>query len=48
MNRKFCGNTINAIAKTLKIKPKDFGVKITSIDIENQYGETTDRFDDEY
>ena len=23
-------------------------VKITSIDIENQYGETTDRFDDEY
>ena len=23
-------------------------VKITSIDIENQYGETTDRFEDEY
>ncbi len=23
-------------------------VTITSIDIENQYGETTDRFDDEY
>ena len=23
-------------------------VKITSVDIENQYGETTDRFEDEY
>tara|TARA_R110002012_G_scaffold255617_2_gene435660 strand:+ start:205 stop:465 length:261 start_codon:yes stop_codon:yes gene_type:complete len=30
-----------------KKKPEDVDVKTVSIDVENQYGETTDRFDDE-
>ena len=30
-----------------KKNPNKVDIKITSIDIENQYGETTDRFDDE-
>jgi len=31
-----------------KKNPNKVDIKITSIDVENQYGETTDKFDDEY
>ena len=30
-----------------KKNPNKVDIKITNIDVENQYGETTDRFDDE-
>jgi len=39
---------IDRICYINKKNLKKVDVKITSIDIENQYGETTDRFDDEY
>ena len=39
---------IDRICYINKKNPNKVDVKITSVDIENQYGETTDRFDDEY
>ncbi len=39
---------INRICYVNKRKPQNVEVKILDVDIENQYGETTDRFDDEY
>ena len=39
---------IDRICYINKKNPNKVNVTITSIDIENQYGETTDRFDDEY
>ena len=39
---------IDRICYINKKNPNKVDVTITSIDIENQYGETTDRFDDEY
>ena len=39
---------IDRICYINKRKPERVEVKITNIDIENQYGETVDRFDDEY
>jgi hypothetical protein len=39
---------IDRICYINKKNPNKVDIKITNIDIENQYGETTDRFDDEY
>lgn len=39
---------INRICYVNKRIPQNVEVKILDVDIENQYGETTDRFDDEY
>ena len=39
---------IDRICYINKKNPNKVDVIITSVDIENQYGETTDRFDDEY
>tara|TARA_R100000781_G_scaffold72611_2_gene45389 strand:+ start:1277 stop:1537 length:261 start_codon:yes stop_codon:yes gene_type:complete len=39
---------IDRICYINKKKPDQVSISITKIDIENQYGETTDRFDDEY
>jgi hypothetical protein len=39
---------IDRICYTNKRKPELVDITITKIDIENQYGETTDRFDDLY
>tara|TARA_R100001163_G_C4921738_1_gene101641 strand:+ start:111 stop:365 length:255 start_codon:yes stop_codon:yes gene_type:complete len=38
---------INRICYLHKKKPEDVEVVVTGVDIENQYGETTDRFPDE-
>jgi len=38
---------IDRICYINKKNPKESDVKIVDIDIENQYGETNDRFDDE-
>ncbi len=37
---------IDRICYINKKKPESVDIKITDIDIENQYGETTDRFDE--
>jgi hypothetical protein len=39
---------INRICYVNKRKPETVDINITNIEIENQYGETTDRFPDEY
>ena len=39
---------IDRICYINKRKPEKVDIKITNVDVENQYGETTDRFDDEY
>jgi len=39
---------IDRICYINKKKPEMVEITITNIDIENQYGETTDRFDEEY
>ena len=39
---------IDRICYINKKNPNKVDVKIIHIDVENQYGETTDRFDDEY
>ena len=39
---------IDRICYINKKNPNHVDVTITNIDIENQYGETNDRFDDEY
>ena len=39
---------IDRICYVNKKSPTLVDITITKIDIENQYGETTDRFDDEY
>jgi len=39
---------IDRICYLNKKKLDKVDIKITKVDIENQYGETTDRFDDEY
>ena len=40
--------TINRICYVNKKKPDDVKIKFLNIEIENQYGETNDRFADEY
>ena len=39
---------IDRICYINKKQPNEVDVLITSVDIENQYGETTDRFDEEH
>jgi len=39
---------IDRICYINKKNPNKVDVTITSVEIENQYGETTDRFEDEY
>ena len=39
---------IDRICYVNKKNPNQVNVTITNIDVENQYGETNDRFDDEY
>mgnify|MGYP003144966831 CR=1 FL=1 len=39
---------IDRICYINKKKPESVDIIIKDVDIENQYGETTDRFDDEY
>jgi|TARA_X000001382_G_scaffold124676_1_gene109433 hypothetical protein len=41
-------DTINRICYVNRKKPEDVEVKFLNIEIENQYGETNDRFPDEY
>tara|TARA_R100000458_G_C8160251_1_gene164610 strand:+ start:277 stop:534 length:258 start_codon:yes stop_codon:yes gene_type:complete len=41
-------DTINRICYVNKKKPDDVQIKFLNIEIENQYGETNDRFPDEY
>ena len=40
--------TINRICYVNKKKPEDVEIKFLDIEIENQYGETSDRFPEEY
>jgi|TARA_B110000444_G_C18398571_1_gene392608 hypothetical protein len=39
---------IDRICYLNKKKPSKVDITITTVDVEDQYGETTDRFDDEY
>ena len=39
---------VDRICYINKKKPKLVEISITKVDVENQYGETTDRFDEEY
>ena len=41
-------DTINRICYVNKKKPDDVQIKFLDIEIENQYGETNDRFPEEY